>query len=134
MMKIMTALALLLLCGSAHAQDLSRPCDKSAFFNHSVPTGPVNLVLGVEGQRVYLCGFTIMQKGNTLDFILSVGQGVNCADNNVQITPQFELPADFALTTRINAGQPLPGVGYGLCVQTLGSNGKLAGIVYYSQF
>jgi hypothetical protein len=130
------ALALLLcLCGSAYGQEVSRGCDKAVGFKHVVATGPVELIPAVPGQSIYFCGFTIVQKGNTLDLIVMIGQGQNCATNRKDLTPQMSLPADFALSTRIPASPPMPGSeGYALCIQTIGTTGALTGLVFYTQF
>lgn len=134
-MRLLTTLALLLCFGSsASAQTISRPCDSGTYFKHVVATGPVEIVPGKEGQRVYFCGFMFTQKGNTLDLIVTVGKSPNCSVETIQITPQLELPADFALTNRIETGQPIGGPGFALCVQTLGTSGKLSGVVYFTQF
>lgn len=118
-----------------NAQQVSRPCDSGSYFRHEAATGPVAVVVGKPGARIYFCGFMFTQKGNTLDLIVSVGKGPDCAGEKIQITPQLELPADFALTNRIETGQPIGGPEFGLCIQTLGAAGaKLAGVIYYAQF
>jgi len=133
-MRFGVTLALLLgLCGSAQAQTVSRPCDAATYFKHEIPTGPVVVVTGEEGKRIYFCGFMVTQKGNTLDLIVTVGSGQNCSVNTIQITPQLELPNDFALTNRIEVGQPIGPPGASLCVQTLGA-GKLTGVFYFTKF
>jgi len=124
---------LLLLCGSAHAQTISRACDAATYFKHEIPTGPVVVVTGEEGKRIYFCGFMVTQKGNTLDLIVTVGKGDACQINTIQITPQLELPNDFALTNRIDYGQPIGEPGASLCIQTLGA-GKLTGVFYFTKF
>jgi hypothetical protein len=134
-MKTLTAIALLCLCGSAYGQEVSRSCDKSASFKHVLPTGPVELIPAVPGQAIYFCGFTIVQKGQTLDMILFMGDpNSNCATNSVQLTPQLSLPADFALSTRVATAPPMPNSkSKAMCIQTLG-NGALTGLVFYTQF
>lgn len=133
-MKRIATLALsLCLCASAYGQEVSRPCNKAATFKHDLATGPIEIIPAQAGKRIYYCGFTAIQRGQTLDLIIMAGQGVNCAVNTAPITPQFEFPADTVFSTRSENGQPVVAAGYALCVQTLG-NGKLAGIVYYSQF
>ncbi len=128
---ILAAILLVGLCGTAEAQ---RACDKTTSFKHINATGPIEVVPAVADKRIYFCGFTITQKGNTLDMIVMVGQGVNCATNTVAITPQMEFPNDFALTTRAETVGPNSPPGYALCIQTLGTNAKLGGLIYYAQF
>lgn len=123
--------AFLGLSGNATAQ---HACDKVASFKHLIPTGPEELVRAVPGQRVYFCGFTITQKGNTLDLVIMYGQGTNCDTNMVAVTPQLELPNDLAISSRQENVGPSSEAGYALCVQTLGSNAKLGGMIYYAQF
>jgi hypothetical protein len=131
MKLIWMVLALLLWPAIAHAQ---RACDRIAPFKHINATGPIELVPAVPGQRVYYCGFTILQKGNTLDLIITVGQGTNCGMNTVQFTPQMELPNDFALSSRTETVGPYTEPGFALCIQTIGSNAKLGGMIFYAQF
>ena len=119
------------LCGDAYGQ---KACDRMASFQHIVATGPIEVVPAKEGQRIYYCGFTIMQKGNTLDFIITIGQGTNCNTNTLQMTPQLQLPSDFALSTRQETVGPYSEPGYAMCIQTIGSTGALTGLIYYAQF
>jgi hypothetical protein len=131
-MKSVWVLMLLLgLCGSASAQ---HACDRVMPFSHTIAsTTPVELVPAVPGQRVYYCGFMITQKGNTLDLIIMVGQGPNCATNQIKFTPQLSLPNDFALSSRMETVGPYSDAGYALCIQTLGT-GALCGMIYFAQF
>jgi len=130
---LIVILFVLLAAPGAHAQG-TRPCDHMTGFKHLVPTGPVEIVPAVPGQRIYTCGFTVTQKGNTLDLIVMAGQGTNCDTNTVQITPQMELPNDVAMSTLIGTVGPSTEIGYALCIQTIGSNGKLGGLIHWSQF
>ena len=133
-MKFAALLAFLLcLCGSVQAQTTSRPCDSGTYFSHTTPTGPVAVVTGEPGKRIYFCGFMVTQKGNTFDLIVTVGGDDDCKINKIQITPQLSLPNDFALTNRIEYGQPIGEPGASLCVQTLGQ-GALAGVFYFTKF
>jgi hypothetical protein len=132
MIRAIILLAFLLCAPGAHAQ--TRPCEHATGFKHLIPTGPVEIVPAIAGQRIYYCGFTILQKGNTLDLIVMAGQGTNCDTNTVQLTPQLELPNDFALSNRVESVGPATEPGYALCIQTLGTNAKLGGLIYWSQF
>lgn len=130
-MRFVLGLGLLfLLAAPAQAQ---KPCDKVVGFSHTKAVGPVELVAAVAEQRIYFCGFTIIQKGNTLDLIIMVGEGKNCETNRVPLTPQLELPNNSALSSRQDTVTISSDPGAALCIQTLG-NGKLGGMIYYAQF
>lgn len=131
---LMSVLTLFALCFGAQAQETMRPCNKAFTFNHTVATMAV-AVAGVEGKRIYYCGFTIMQRGPTLDMIVAIGKGADCSQSKISVTPQFELPADFALSSRVEQAPPVPGSeGASLCLQTVGPSGKLGGVIFYDQF
>jgi hypothetical protein len=124
--------AALLFLASLPAAARTAPCDKTASFAYAAPTLDV-LVSGVAGQRIYPCGFTVMQKGPALDFQLSTGTGPSCSLAKNNITPVYSVPNDFAVVSRIERVGPSSAVGESLCIQTFGS-GNLSGVVYYAQF
>ena len=85
----LTLIVLLGLCGNAHGQ---RACDQVEGFKHLVATGPVELVAAKEGQRIYFCGFTISQKGTTLDLLIMLGKGTNCGIDTVDVDAIVGIP------------------------------------------
>lgn len=131
------AIALALLFGlamQAKGQELQRTCENRYVFSHAVATGPITVVAGEAAKRVYFCGFIIAQASQSLGFQVTMGKGTNCATGTVPLTPMFETPSNFAMSTRIPATPPAPGSeGMSLCIQTSGT-GKLSGILFYSLF
>lgn len=126
-------LGLGLLCLLAAPAQAQKPCDRVVGFSHTKAVGPITLVPAVPDQRIYFCGFTITQKGNTLDLIIMVGEGKDCETSRVPLTPQLELPNNAALSSRQETVTISSDPGAALCIQTLG-NGKLGGMIYYAQF
>jgi len=125
------AVAALLFAPPAWAQ--GRPCDQVTPFQHATPTGPVEIVPGIANQRIYFCGFSIAEKGPTLDLKIWSGGGVLCAIGSKDLSPQWSFPNDFALVNRIEHVGPFSNVGDSLCIQTFGS-GALTGTIYWTQF
>jgi hypothetical protein len=112
-----------------------RQCDRVETFQHEVATGPVEIVPAVAGQRIYLCGYMLAQKGTTLDLQLTFGQGSTCATNRQTVTPVFSLPSDLVIVNRIETIGPASEIGVSLCIQTIGPAGaRLTGAIYYAQF
>lgn len=127
---ILTLVFLLLTTSLAAAQ---ARCDKYTAFQHINATGPVEVAVGKENQRVYVCGYMLVQKGNTLDFTLLTGKGPNCTLERKNVYT-LELPNDLALVNRIETVGPVGEPGYSVCIQTTGSNAKLGGVIYWAQF
>jgi hypothetical protein len=126
--------ALFLLLSVMPAQTQTRACDSQTPFQHLVPTGPVEIVVGKPGQRVYPCGFVLSQKGNTLDFkIWASPPGSSCGIDDEDFAPQMALPTDVQLVNRIPTVAGSTKEGYSLCIQTFGS-GALTGVIYWAQF
>jgi len=136
LVECVLAVALLALFASeAQAQ---RQCTHTSWFQHTTPTGPIEIVPGVDGQRIYPCGFMLTQKGNTLDFQMwgtPFGLCVNGSGfSNAQLfTPQLSLPTDVQLVNRLEVVGPFTPPGYSLCIQTFGA-GALTGAIYWEQF
>jgi hypothetical protein len=132
MLKLLLAgLLLVVLAVPAQAQE-KRGCDQTTFFNHSAPTGPIEIAPASD-KRIYSCGFFFSEKGNTLDFVVLTGQGVNCAINQQQIF-YLTLPNDAVVSNRVDTvGQAVADYNYALCIQTVGT-GALAGFLYWTAF
>jgi hypothetical protein len=132
-MKLAIAsLAILWLTSNAAAQ--TRPCDRFTPFQHTVATGPVEIAPPIANQRIYFCGFALIEKGTTLDFVAMTGTGTNCGTDTIEMF-RLELPNDLAFVNRIEMVGPSGDFGRGLCIQTIGPVGaRLTGVIYWAQF
>lgn len=136
-MRLFSTVIALLLCfgGSAFAQPVPRPCDKMVPFSYDGPTTVREIVPAVAGARIYFCGFTLLQKGNTLDFRITIGKGTACGTDTQYMTPQLQLPSDVQITTRAEMVAQSTEPGFALCLEAPGASGsKLGGMIYYAQF
>jgi len=135
-LRIALPVALAMLCAlgavrPATAQGII--CNQGSSFHHNNATGPVEIAPAQDGQRIILCGFIVVQKGNTLDLHVLIGQGTNC-DTNQRELFYLQFPNDVAFANR---GSDIfqPGdFDYAMCIQTTGSNAQLGGILYWTQF
>jgi hypothetical protein len=125
-------LAALLLAMGLHGAQAQQACNSIAPFRHDVATGPVNIVPGIGGQRIYFCGFVLNSKAATLDFKVWTGVGATCTGGQ-DLSPIWSLPNGFALVSRVPTTGPSGNLGDGLCIQTFGT-GSLTGVLYYTQF
>jgi hypothetical protein len=134
-MRLILAIAFLALL-AIPAQAQTKPCDQIVMFQHAAATGPVEIVPGIDGQRIYPCGFMLAQKGNTLDFQMWGAQD-HCVGGPVLgatlFTPRMSLPTDVQLVNRIEHAGPSSQYGASICIQTWGTGG-LTGAIYYAQF
>jgi len=125
------AVALLILFAvPAQAQ---RQCDRIVSFVHSTATGPVIVVPGVDGKRIYTCGFSLAEKGPTLDIQIFTGAGPACAIGRLDQTPIFSFPNDATFNNRVDTVGPHSEYGDALCIQTFGS-GAITGMIFWAQF
>src|SRR5262245_41179462 len=99
---LLGVLILLALAAPAQAQ---RACDQFTAFEHINATGPVEIVPANPSQRIYLCGFSIIQKGNTLDFTILLGHGTNCDTDTITLAT-LQFPNDVAFNNRIQTVGP----------------------------
>jgi hypothetical protein len=136
MTRLLLALLMLwIFCAGAQAQ---KPCTQISTFQHTAPTGPVEVVPGIADQRIYPCGFMLTQKGNTLDFQMWAAPAGTCANgpnfgSTIVFSPQLSLPVDVQLINRLESVGPVGSPGYSLCIQTFGA-GALTGAIYWAQF
>jgi hypothetical protein len=131
-MRWLSMALLLILVAPISAQAQTRPCTNAVAFKHAAPTGPIEIVAGKSNERVYYCGFVLVERGTTLDFIMLTGTGTNCGTNTINLL-SLELPSDVALVNRVESVGPASEIGHSLCLQTSGT-GKLSGIIYWAQF
>ena len=96
-------------------------------------SGNVELVPLVAGERVYVCGYTIMG-GGTVAVQLVSGTGTACATDETDLTGAYPLLAQTVVTVP-NAGaiQTKTAAGEALCVE-LGGAVAIEGMVSYVQY
>jgi|SRR6516164_2905925 hypothetical protein len=129
---VIAALFLLLFTAPAMAQ--ARQCDQAVGFQHATATGPVEIVPGIAGQRIYPCGFSLMERGAALSFrIFGAQPGTNCTVEGTTFTPTLDVPNDVQFNNRVATVGPASAEGNALCIQTIGT-GALSGVVYFAQF
>jgi len=124
------AIAFVFYAQPAHAQ---KTCSQASVFDHAAATGPVELVKGVANQRVYLCGFFLSKKGQTLDLQIWSGDPNTCSGATRDFTPHLTFPNDLAVSNRLDMVGVHSEIGQSLCIQTFGQ-GALGGIIYWEQF
>ena len=135
MIRLLLALATLIVLTAPVAAQSTRPCQFATPFQHLTATGPVEIVPGKPDMRVYSCGFVIAQRGQSLDFrYWSAKSGTGCAEEVVGLTPVFSLPSDLVMVNRLENVGPSTPPGHSLCIETTGGTGSLAGIIYWAQF
>jgi hypothetical protein len=89
-------------------------------------------VPGVAGQVIFFCGFTIGNKGNTLDLRIFASSASDCSIDSEDFSPQWSFPGSFFASTRVDQSALATKPGYSLCIQSFGS-GALTGLVYWVQ-
>ena len=121
--------------GHAQVRPYGAPiaCNQAAYYDAST-NGATQLVAGVTGKIIYICGYTLFGAG-TANVSLTEGTGTNCGTGTITISPAFRLvtqigvtdPSDYwrGLNTRI--------AGDALCINT-SAGVAIQAIVYYSQF
>ena len=130
--KSLLILAALLCAGPAFGQ--AATCDQASHrdtitalpMTELVPAGP-----GLE--RVYICGYVIMNSGQAATIQLFAGNGVNCAANQTEVTPPLIVPQNTNFVNRSPfVGERTP-QSAALCWQVTG-NGSVNAIIYWTQF
>lgn len=135
-MRFVALLALLmLLAGPAAAQ---RTCDHYRSAITAAPVAsPVEQVPGLAGKRTYLCGYIIMPStdaaGQSVEFELTTGTGLNCATNRQVMIPRMRVPSGGIVNRTTFASGEVTGQGEAVCLQTWGS-GSITSVFYWAQF
>lgn len=89
------------------------------------------LVAGVAGKSIYICGWHITNTATTGTFLFSYGTGSNCGTGTVTILPAQSVSSTAPATDHIDyAFAQLP-AGVSLCQN---STATVSGIVYINQF
>jgi hypothetical protein len=131
MRALLIALVLIVAAIPAAAQ---KACDQFRSATTTAPQSITETIPGIDGQRIYLCGFTIINTGSGLTVSLFSGTGTNCNANQTVLVAPITLPNNSMLVNRIAiaAGEYTP-QGHALCVQVTGT-GNLTTLWYWTQF
>jgi hypothetical protein len=111
-----------------------RACDQFRSNTTTAPQPITEMISGQLGKRVYLCGWVLINSGQSISFTLYTGTGVNCADNQTVLLNTLSMPPNTVLANRIATadGEYSP-QGHSLCLQVTGS-GNISAIWYWAQF
>jgi hypothetical protein len=122
---------LLLLTSPAFAQ---KQCDQFRSSTVASAQSITEIIPGIEGKRIYLCGMAFINSGASLTVGLFSGTGSNCnVDQTILISP-ITMPTNTTFVNRVAtaAGEYTP-VGHSVCLQITG-NGNLTTMWYWTQF
>jgi hypothetical protein len=124
-----------LLGREAAAQQVGGPalyCNKS--FTVSLGAAAlVQVVAGVAGQSIHICGYDINAGAAAGTYQLTVGTGTNCNANTVNVTPVFSLGVNGVLVSRNGFAWFSSISGAQLC-HTVTGTGPINAVVSYGQF
>lgn len=95
-------------------------------------TGLQQIVAGVAGQSISVCGWHITNTAATGTFAFSTGTGSNCGTNTVTPIPAQNVNSTAPSADHIDYVTLTLPAGNALCVNF--SVATIAGIVYYTQF
>jgi hypothetical protein len=132
MRKLVAALFLLGLLSAAQAENIVGPpnaifCNKNA--NSTVTTGTVQLIAGVAGQVINICGYVFSgSTAGTLQF--QFGTGASCT-TPTQLTAIFTTAVGQSLQDHFSYAWATSLPGQSLCVTITGNASAAA---YVSQF
>ena len=136
MRKLSIALFLwLAFAGPAWAENTVGPsaqilCNKVA--NVAVgPTTATQIVAGIAGQSIFICGYQVSNTGATGSFTLISGTGSTCTSPTTIITPQ-NVTSTAPATYNVGVAQMQVAQGATLCVTP--SAAGIATTVWFSQF
>lgn len=129
-MKALLLALLLLLLGAATAE----ACTNTTPIVGDTE-GVLELVPGVEGQRIYLCGWVLTSpsSGPVTDVQLVAGRGANCTTDQIAITPVLYMSNGTPIVNRVTEPAETVPAGLSLCGK-LAKNGVVSGIVYWAQY
>jgi hypothetical protein len=139
MRRLLAVAGLLLLygCGEpAKSQQVGPPplyCNRSFTVNSLGATSIAQVVAGVANQAIHICGYDITIGAAAATYQLTVGTGVNCNANTVNITPAFALPANGGLSSRPGFAWFSSAQGAQLC-HTITGTGPVTAVVSYGQY
>lgn len=95
-------------------------------------SGLTQIVAGVAGQRIYVCGWHVTNSGASGTFIISNGTGTNCGTTNNGMTPAFTVTSTAPATDHIDYAALQTPVGNELCINP--SVATIAAVIWFTQF
>jgi hypothetical protein len=107
-------------------------CNKSVVVSASA-TAITQIVAPVTGQSIHVCGYDLNAGAAAETYQLTVGTGVNCNANTVNVTPAFSLGINGVLVSRPGFVWFSSIQGAQLC-HTIGGTGPINAVVSYGQF
>jgi|SRR5262245_10118146 len=134
---IVLALVGLALPQSAPAQPVGPPneivCNKHLVLQAVGATSIQQILPGVAGQSITICGFMWNVGAAASTAALYVGTGTNCNTNQLPVTPILTLPANSTVVVKSGSGSFSSAQGNQLCYVITGT-GPTAGLIFYAQF
>jgi hypothetical protein len=128
------ASAIVLLMALIEPALAQKECDQ---FRHSTTADAQSMkeiIPGISGKRVYLCGWAIINSGSGLTINLVSGTGINCNSEQTPFVGPVALPNNTTFVNRIAtaSGERTP-EGHSVCLQITGT-GNLTTMWYWAQF
>lgn len=109
-------------------------CTKSVFGQITGAQAATQIIAGVAGQQIYICGTNLDTTTGTQTFQLVYGTGVNCGTGQTTITPVWTIPANANIVDHtVYAYISIP-AGNSVCNITTTATNVLEWTVYYAQF
>ncbi len=106
-------------------------CNQTAILN-AAAAGTTQLVTGVTGQRVYMCGWHFTTTTTAGTFQLLVGTGATCT-TPTNFTPAVAISSTAPSADHIEFVSLNGAAGQSLCVTTV-TSATITGQVWFSQF
>ena len=138
MKKLFAALLVVMVVwpGDAFGQQVVGPpalyCNKS-FVVSALATAITQVVAGLAGQSIHICGYVLNAGAAAATFQLTVGTGANCGTGTVNITPAFSLGVNGVLVDRGPYVWFSSAQGSALCYAVTGT-GPMNALVSYGQY
>jgi hypothetical protein len=139
MRKLCLLFLLCLSCGplsAAHAGGLigADPCqspfaEKSSVALNDASAGETQLIAGVAGQVIYVCGFSFTLGGTTPTAQLDTGTGTACGTGTAHLTGAFT----GGITSPGGYAEVSAAAGASLCVNLGGTSPTMQGLLTYVQ-
>jgi hypothetical protein len=135
--RLLYALLVVLTSASASAQPTIIGPAQTAICNKIAtlavgPTTITQVIAGVAGQSIFICGWHVTNTGATGTFSISIGTGSNCGTGTVVVVPAVNVTSTAPSADHIDyASQQVP-AGNALCVTP--SVATISFVFWYSQF
>jgi len=106
-------------------------CNQTAILN-AAAAGTTQLVVGVTGQRVYMCGWHFTTNTTAGTFQLLVGTGATCT-TPTNFTPAVAVSSTAPSSDHIEFASLNGAAGQSFCVTTV-TSATITGQIWFSQF